>query len=88
MGVLGGEQGGGGVAYAAHIGGFAAGLLLIKLFDRAGKRNTVLNSYSHFICSLSVYLNAVFAVPLRLEKRNINDQRKRLEISLRKESFI
>ncbi len=44
MGVLGGEQGGGGVAYAAHIGGFAAGLLLIKLFDRAGKRNTVLNS--------------------------------------------
>lgn len=41
MGVLGGEQGGGGVAYAAHIGGFAAGLLLIKLFDRAGKRNTV-----------------------------------------------
>ena len=26
--------GGGGVAYAAHIGGFAAGLLLIKLFDK------------------------------------------------------
>ncbi len=26
--------GGGGVAYAAHIGGFIAGLLLIKLFDR------------------------------------------------------
>ena len=25
---------GGGIAYAAHIGGFAAGLLLIKLFDR------------------------------------------------------
>lgn len=35
MGMLGGEQpGGGGVAYAAHIGGFIAGLLLIKLFDR------------------------------------------------------
>jgi membrane associated rhomboid family serine protease len=35
MGLLGGEgQGGGGVAYAAHIGGFLAGLLLIKLFDR------------------------------------------------------
>lgn len=30
MGVLGGEAGG--VAYAAHIGGFFAGLLLIKLF--------------------------------------------------------
>jgi membrane associated rhomboid family serine protease len=27
-----GEQGGGGVAYAAHIGGFVAGLLLAKLF--------------------------------------------------------
>ena len=35
MGMLGGQQeGGGGVAYAAHIGGFVAGLVLIKLFDR------------------------------------------------------
>jgi membrane associated rhomboid family serine protease len=25
---------GGGVAYAAHIGGFIAGLLLVKLFDK------------------------------------------------------
>jgi membrane associated rhomboid family serine protease len=34
MGMLGGDQpGGGGVAYAAHIGGFIAGLLLVKLFD-------------------------------------------------------
>jgi membrane associated rhomboid family serine protease len=34
MGMLGGEQeGGGGVAYAAHIGGFVAGLILVKLFD-------------------------------------------------------
>ena len=33
MGMLGGEQQGGGVAYAAHIGGFIAGLLLVKLFD-------------------------------------------------------
>lgn len=32
MGVFGGESGG--VAYAAHIGGFIAGLLLIKIFDR------------------------------------------------------
>jgi len=32
MGMLGGEQTGGGVAYAAHIGGFIAGLLLVKLF--------------------------------------------------------
>jgi len=32
LGLLGGE-GAGGVAYAAHIGGFIAGLLLIKLFD-------------------------------------------------------
>jgi membrane associated rhomboid family serine protease len=32
MGVFGGESGG--VAYAAHIGGFIAGLLLIKFFDK------------------------------------------------------
>jgi membrane associated rhomboid family serine protease len=43
MGLLGGEQTGGGVAYAAHIGGFVAGLLLIKLFDIGGRRNTVAN---------------------------------------------
>jgi membrane associated rhomboid family serine protease len=35
LGVLGG--GGDGIAYAAHIGGFIAGLLLIKLFDKANK---------------------------------------------------
>lgn len=43
MGVLGGDQGGGGVAYAAHIGGFAAGLLLIKLFDTGRIKDTVIN---------------------------------------------
>src|SRR6187551_1195555 len=41
MGLLGGEQTGGGVAYAAHIGGFAAGLLLIKLFDIGEKRRSI-----------------------------------------------
>jgi membrane associated rhomboid family serine protease len=44
MGLLGGDQGGGGVAYAAHIGGFAAGLLLIKLFDKGAGKSTVLNN--------------------------------------------
>jgi membrane associated rhomboid family serine protease len=34
MGVLGGDEAGG-VAYAAHIGGFIAGLLLIRMFDPA-----------------------------------------------------
>jgi membrane associated rhomboid family serine protease len=43
MGVLGGDQGGGGVAYAAHIGGFVAGLALIKLFDIGTPKDTVLN---------------------------------------------
>lgn len=33
MGALGGEEAGG-VAYAAHIGGFVAGMLLVKLFVR------------------------------------------------------
>jgi membrane associated rhomboid family serine protease len=32
MGMLGGDEAAGGVAYAAHIGGFIAGLLLVKLF--------------------------------------------------------
>ena len=44
MGVLGGDQGGGGVAYAAHIGGFAAGLVLIKLFDVGAGKRRVLNN--------------------------------------------
>src|ERR1043165_2191491 len=33
LGMLGGGSQSGGVAYAAHIGGFVAGLVLIKLFD-------------------------------------------------------
>jgi membrane associated rhomboid family serine protease len=34
LGVLGGGSQQGGVAYAAHVGGFIAGLVLIKLFDK------------------------------------------------------
>lgn len=34
MGMLGGEESAGGVAYAAHIGGFVAGLFTVKLFKR------------------------------------------------------
>jgi len=44
LGVLGGDQGGGGVAYAAHIGGFIAGLALIKLFDIGVRQDRVLNN--------------------------------------------
>jgi membrane associated rhomboid family serine protease len=32
MGLLGGGSQAGGVAYAAHVGGFIAGLILVKLF--------------------------------------------------------
>lgn len=32
MGILGGEEAAGGIAYAAHIGGFIAGLILVKFF--------------------------------------------------------
>lgn len=38
LGMLGGGSQQGGVAYAAHIGGFIAGLVLIKFFDSGGKR--------------------------------------------------
>ena len=34
MGTLGGNEAAGGVAYAAHIGGFIAGLILVKIFRR------------------------------------------------------
>jgi membrane associated rhomboid family serine protease len=43
MGMLGGDETGGGVAYAAHIGGFIAGLALIKLFDTGVRNDRVLN---------------------------------------------
>ncbi len=36
-GMLGGEESAGGVAYAAHIGGFIAGLFLVKLFAKRRK---------------------------------------------------
>ena len=41
LGMLGGGSQTGGVAYAAHIGGFIAGLVLIKFFDSGGKREPV-----------------------------------------------
>lgn len=37
LGMFGGGSQAGGVAYAAHVGGFIAGLALIKLFDRGGR---------------------------------------------------
>lgn len=39
MGMLGGNEAAGGIAYAAHIGGFIAGLLLVKFF--VGKQEVV-----------------------------------------------
>jgi membrane associated rhomboid family serine protease len=39
LGMLGGGSQSGGVAYAAHIGGFLAGLILIKFFDRGPSRS-------------------------------------------------
>jgi len=39
LGMLGGGSQSGGVAYAAHIGGFLAGLILIKFFDSGGSKS-------------------------------------------------
>jgi membrane associated rhomboid family serine protease len=44
LGVLGQGSQQGGVAYAAHIGGFLAGLVLIKFFDR-GHRDRAVGNY-------------------------------------------
>jgi membrane associated rhomboid family serine protease len=38
LGILGKTAGGGGVAYAAHIGGFIAGFILISLFTNKGNK--------------------------------------------------
>jgi membrane associated rhomboid family serine protease len=38
LGMLGSGSQEGGVAYAAHIGGFIAGLVLVKFFDQGGRR--------------------------------------------------
>src|SRR5260221_4812706 len=38
MGLLGGGSQAGGVAYAAHVGGFIAGLILVKMFAAGGSR--------------------------------------------------
>lgn len=46
MGILGGEEAAGGIAYAAHIGGFVAGLLLVKLF--VNKQVTVVQKRRSF----------------------------------------
>jgi rhomboid family protein len=43
LGMLGGGSQQGGVAYAAHVGGFLAGLVLIKFFDRGGGGRAVSN---------------------------------------------
>jgi rhomboid family protein len=41
LGILGGGSQAGGVAYAAHVGGFLAGLVLIKFFDLGNRRAPV-----------------------------------------------
>jgi membrane associated rhomboid family serine protease len=41
LGMLGGGSQQGGVAYAAHIGGFIAGLALIKVFDIGNRHRAV-----------------------------------------------
>jgi len=46
MGTLGGQEAAS-VAYAAHIGGFIAGLLLIKLFD-PGQKSVAKKTYSRY----------------------------------------
>ena len=43
LGMLGAGSQQGGVAYAAHIGGFIAGVALIKLFDRGGPERATTN---------------------------------------------
>jgi membrane associated rhomboid family serine protease len=39
LGVFGSGSQAGGVAYAAHIGGFVAGVVLVKMFSRGTLRN-------------------------------------------------
>jgi membrane associated rhomboid family serine protease len=45
LGVFGSDTQVGGVAYAAHIGGFVAGLLLVRLFANQAEAVSNLHSY-------------------------------------------
>ena len=45
LGMLGGGSQTGGVAYAAHVGGFLAGLVLIKFFDKGGAGGGAVRNY-------------------------------------------
>jgi membrane associated rhomboid family serine protease len=46
LGILGGDPAAGGIAYAAHIGGFLSGLLLVKLFQK--RRPVLVNKRKAF----------------------------------------
>jgi len=46
LGILGAEKAAGGIAYAAHIGGFIAGLFLVKMF--AGRRPVLIDKRKAF----------------------------------------
>ncbi|MGZ3853522.1 MAG: rhomboid family intramembrane serine protease [Flavisolibacter sp.] len=46
LGALGGDEAAGGIAYAAHIGGFIAGLLLVKMFEK--RRRVLVNQRKAF----------------------------------------
>ena len=46
LGALGGDEAAGGIAYAAHIGGFIAGLILVKMFER--RRRALVNERKAF----------------------------------------
>lgn len=46
LGALGGDEAAGGISYAAHIGGFIAGLILVKLF--AGRRQVLIDKRKPF----------------------------------------
>jgi membrane associated rhomboid family serine protease len=46
LGILGGDPAAGGIAYAAHIGGFLSGLILVKLFQK--RRPVLVNKRKAF----------------------------------------
>ena len=46
LGALGGDEAAGGIAYAAHIGGFIAGLILVKMFVK--RRPVLVNERKSF----------------------------------------
>lgn len=69
LGALGGDEAAGGIAYAAHIGGFIAGLILVKRFVK--KRMVLENKRKAFWQNVNIKIVRlkIFTVHMSMQLR-------------------